>query len=116
MGNPTIETLWALAGALGVPFGELASENGGAAPEVLRAEEGARVTGSGAEVRLVERVPGHRLLEVYEMNLRPGDRREAVPHVEGVVEHVLVNRGILLTGPTDEPVELGPGDFVKTSS
>lgn len=109
-GNPTIETLWALAGALDVPFGELASKGAETSPEVVRSAQGMRVPGSGAEVRLVERLPGRRLLEVYEMSLAPGDRREAVAHTAGVVEHVFVTRGTFLTGPVIDTVELGPGD------
>lgn len=112
-GNPTIETLWALAGALDVPFGELASKGVETSPEVVRAAEGTRVLGSGAEVRLVERLPGRRLLEIYEMSLAPGDRREAVAHTAGVVEHVFVTQGTFSTGPVIDTVELGPGDSTR---
>jgi quercetin dioxygenase-like cupin family protein len=30
----------------------------------------------------------------------------------GVVEHVVISAGRALVGPADDPVELGPGDYI----
>jgi quercetin dioxygenase-like cupin family protein len=37
----------------------------------------------------------------------------ADPHPAGVVESLVLTAGRLRTGPADDPVELGPGDFVR---
>src|SRR5919197_1417246 len=55
-GNPTVDTLYALANALGVPLSDLLDR----APEepgvhVVRAGDGARVEGAALEARLLER-------------------------------------------------------------
>lgn len=109
-GNPTIETLSALAQALGVPSGDLLTEPGPEV-EVVRASERVPVAGAAEEVSFLERVVGRTLIEVYEVACPAGSRRESPPHGPGTVEHVLVTRGRLLTGTTDEPVELRVGDF-----
>jgi hypothetical protein len=31
----------------------------------------------------------------------------------GTVEHLVLGAGRVLAGPTDDPVELGPGDYVR---
>ena len=40
-------------------------------------------------------------------------RHEGLPHGPGIVERVLVSTGRMLGGLADDPVELGPGDFVR---
>lgn len=113
-GNPTIETLWSLADALGVAFGELVAE-----PEppprvqVRRAADGAQVPGAGAGVRLVERLVGRNVVELYEFRLEPEGVREARPHSPGVLERVFVTEGVMLAGPRGEAVELSVGDSVR---
>jgi transcriptional regulator with XRE-family HTH domain len=112
LGNPTVETLWALADALGMPFAELFTHTE-PSTRVVRADEGSAVPGTGEGVRLIERVSARGLVEVYEMTCAKGSRRESEPHPVGVIEHVLVTRGRLHTGACDDPVELGPGDFMR---
>jgi transcriptional regulator with XRE-family HTH domain len=112
-GNPTVGTLWSLADALGVPFGELVWEPERRSVEVLRAGEGTRAGGEGEEVRLLGALSDGGRFELYEMRLRPGARREAAAHPEGVAEYVLVTEGTLLAGPADGPAELGAGDLLR---
>jgi transcriptional regulator with XRE-family HTH domain len=111
--NPTIETLWALANALGVPFGDLIADGATNSVRVLRAREGTRVPGATGDARLVERFAARALVELYEMTLDPGRCYDAKPHGRGVVEHVFVVKGKLRTGPTGEPVDLARGDFAR---
>jgi len=55
--------------------------------------------------------PGARR-DVYRICAEPGHARQSQPHMPGVVEHVVLSAGRALVGLADEPVELGPGDYV----
>jgi transcriptional regulator with XRE-family HTH domain len=109
--NPTVETLYALADALGVSFGTLTSA---AVPRVqlVRAAEIPRV-GGAVQVRAVDRLYGAPLVEVIDVLFPAGKVREADPHPPGVTEHLLLVRGRLRAGPADEPAELEPGDLLR---
>lgn len=111
-GNPSVETLWAIAAALGVPFGSL----------IERRRPDVRVVPAGDGVRIDHAEPGHVswLLassprrgthELYEVAAEPGPPRRAAPHTRGTLETVYVLSGRLRLGPEDSPVELGPGDL-----
>ncbi|AGC46936.1 XRE family transcriptional regulator [Myxococcus stipitatus DSM 14675] len=111
-GNPSIETLWALAVALGIPFSRLVDP-----PirqvKVIRAGEGAAIRSEQAHftgIMLSACPPGARR-DLYVINLEPGSSRQAQAHIPGSVEHLYVSKGRLRTGPTDTTVELGPGDY-----
>ena len=111
-GNPTVETLYALSDALGVPFGDLLSDAMEPVGEVVRASEGLRVAGA-IDARMVSRIYGFAVAEVLEI-VCPAERvREAAPHAAGVVEHLFVTRGSLRTGPSNATVELETGDFLR---
>jgi transcriptional regulator with XRE-family HTH domain len=110
-GNPTVDTLYALADALGAALSDLIGEPKTSRLEVVRSGEGTKVTGA-VSARLLDRVLGHRLAEVYEISFTTR-ARHANPHPAGVVESLIVTSGRLRTGPADDPVELGPGDFVR---
>ncbi|MGH9278374.1 MAG: helix-turn-helix domain-containing protein [Acidimicrobiales bacterium] len=109
-GNPTIETIGALADALGVPSGDLLAENDQAV-QVVRANERQPVDQEGDYISFLERLVGRAIVEVYELSFPAGGRRESSPHSPGTVEHVLVTRGRMVTGTVEEPVELRVGDF-----
>lgn len=112
-GNPTVETLYALASVLGVTLADLLVEAAVPAVRVVRAAEGPRVAGSGLEARLLRQAAVERArVEVYALRVRPGRVRRADPHPPGVTEQLLVHDGRLRCGPEQAPVELGPGDFV----
>jgi transcriptional regulator with XRE-family HTH domain len=112
-GNPTIDTLYALSDALGAALSDLIGEPTTAHVEVLRAGEGTQVTGS-VSARLLDRVLGHRLAELYQVSFATR-ARHAKPHPAGVIESLIVTSGRLRTGPEADPVELGPGDFARFS-
>jgi transcriptional regulator with XRE-family HTH domain len=100
--NPTLGTLYALAGVLGVPLATLLDE---------RAD--ARVSSSGVEARLldVSREDGH-TVEVYRLRIEPGTVHQSVPHGPGVTEHLLVTAGRVRAGRPGEETEAGPGETV----
>lgn len=113
-GNPSVETLWALAVALGVPFSQLVADP---TPRVrvTRAGEGPRLRAEAAEfVGTLLAAGSHRARrDLYVLELGPDAVRQAQPHIPGSVEHLVVAAGRLRTGPTDAPVELAPGDYVS---
>jgi transcriptional regulator with XRE-family HTH domain len=110
-GNPGLETLVSIAGALGVPFGELVVAHE-ADVHVQRADEGPVVTAQEADFasRLLVTTGRRGVTEVYEAMLEPGEEYIAEPHLPGVVESVYVTHGQVRVGPRDATVVLGPGD------
>ncbi|EKX60512.1 toxin-antitoxin system, antitoxin component, Xre family [Streptomyces ipomoeae 91-03] len=112
-GNPSMETLWALGVALGVPFSALI-EAPAPAVQVLRAGEGPTVhseQSSYTAVLLSASPPGARR-DIYRTQLEPGSVRASDPHIPGTVEHLIVSTGRVKAGPRGEEVELGPGDYL----
>src|SRR5271165_752910 len=112
-GNPSVETLWALAVALGVPFSRLVDPPQRTI-QVIRAGEGDVVHAERADYQatlLASCPPGARR-DIYRICAQPGPPREALPHPPGTVEHVVLSTGRALVGPSDDPVELSPGDYV----
>ena len=76
-GNPTVDTLYALADALGVPLSSLlAAPSEAASVQVVRAGTGVHVDGAALEAELLERVerPGW-LGELYAIRFHPGVAR-----------------------------------------
>ncbi|MFF8094554.1 helix-turn-helix domain-containing protein [Streptomyces sp. NPDC016675] len=112
-GNPSVETLWALAVALDVPFSTLV-EPPAAAVRVIRAGEGPQVGSERADytATLLSSSPSGVRRDLYHLRAEPGAARESEPHLPGTVEHLVVGSGRLLAGPRGESVELGPGDYL----
>ncbi|MFC8129005.1 helix-turn-helix domain-containing protein [Streptomyces sp. NPDC057302] len=113
-GNPGIETVWALAVALGVPFSVLV-ESPAPAVTVIRAGQGPTMQAeqaSYAGTLLSAGPPGVRR-DIYHSAVEPGSVRESEPHIPGSVEHLVVSTGRLLAGPSDETVELAAGDYMS---
>lgn len=102
--NPTLETLYAIAGALGVPLTALLLEPG--APPHAAAD----VRGSAVSATLLEvfHEPGV-TFELLLMRVRPGAVQTSPAHAPGVTEHVTVFRGVLRVGPVGQPATVGPG-------
>ena len=113
-GNPSVETLWALSVALDVPFSRLVEP---AIPrvQVIRVGEGPTVYSEHAEyvATLLASCPPNARRDIYLISAEPGRARESDPHLPGTVEHVVICGGRARVGLRDDPVELGPGDYVK---
>jgi transcriptional regulator with XRE-family HTH domain len=112
VGNPSVETLWALGVALGVPFSHLVDPP---VPRVrvVRAGEGPRVRSEHAiftGTLLATGTPDARR-DIYLLEVEPGVARHADAHNPGSVEHIVVGAGRLRAGPADAMVELGPRDY-----
>ncbi|KAB8310555.1 helix-turn-helix domain-containing protein [Erwinia endophytica] len=99
-GNPTIETVWRLAHALGVPFGELISQE---------QDQLVESSSTGVSVRLINKQSSPFVIETYVMDMAPHTKRTAEAHMPGVEENVVVLKGRALTGSQAEPVFLTAG-------
>jgi transcriptional regulator with XRE-family HTH domain len=113
-GNPSLETLWAICVALDAPFSRLLDPPRPQV-QVIRANEGPTVSAARADYQatlLAASRPGA-LCDVYRIVAEPGHARASDPHMPGVTEHVVLSSGRALVGVAGEPVELGPGDYVR---
>lgn len=112
LGNPSLETLWALCIALDAPFSRLVDPPA-PRPQLIRAGEGPVIASSQAEYRatLLAACPPGARRDIYFIAAEPGRERASEPHLPGVVEHVVLSTGRALVGLADEPLELGPGDY-----
>ncbi|HEX2313157.1 MAG TPA: XRE family transcriptional regulator [Thermomonospora sp.] len=112
-GNPSVETLWALGVALGVPFSRLVDPPRPSV-RVIRVGEGTVTYSEQASyaATLLASCPPHARRDLYRIGAQPGEPRVSDPHMPGTTEHVILGTGRALVGPTEEPVELGPGDYV----
>ncbi|GAA3740260.1 mannose-6-phosphate isomerase-like protein (cupin superfamily) [Spinactinospora alkalitolerans] len=108
-----METLWALGAALGVPFSRLVDPP---RPNVrvIRVGEGSATHSEQANyaATLLASCPPNARRDLYRIGAQPGEPRTSEPHMPGTTEHVVLGTGRALAGPAEEPVELGPGDYV----
>jgi transcriptional regulator with XRE-family HTH domain len=112
--NPSVETLWALAAALRVPFARLVEEER-TALRVVRARDVPAMHSAetpGWAGRLLSASHSRGTFDLYALDLEGGAVRHADPHHAGVVEHLVVVVGRLRAGPESGPVELDAGDLV----
>lgn len=111
-GNPTIETVFSLSNALGVPVSTLLSER--AEPDVLvvRSGEVEVLSGDAIDLRMLRKLdPAGGLVEVYDQQVRPGAVQKSSGHPG--IEHHLVISGRLRIGANGRSLEAGPGDYVS---
>ena len=110
-GNPTIDTLYALADALGVPFGSLTATTG---PQVehIRAQDLTTVTGA-LHAKVLTQAAGAKLVEALEIYFPAGQTRRSNPHPKGVVEHILLTEGRLRAGPQGAERDIDAGDVLR---
>ncbi len=128
--NPTLGTLYALAGALGVPLATLIADR-----------PGTRVASLGIEARLLDvsrdagsgtgpgtgsdagsgagpggGPGGGQTVEVYRLRIEPGHIHRSPAHGPGVTEHLLVTSGRARAGRRGEETEIGPGQAAQWAS
>ncbi|MEJ2629941.1 MAG: XRE family transcriptional regulator [Acidihalobacter sp.] len=101
--NPTISTVWALANALDVPFGELVSD---------AQAQTASLADESATVHLIEQHLGPSRGESYLLQLAPDGQRMSAPHGRGVREQATVLSGRIKAGPIVESVVLDEGEIL----
>lgn len=102
-GNPSIDTVWALASALGVPFTSLFHDEPAADDvAVVREDDGsviavedAGLDAEGLVVRHMLTRTGGALIEIYTLVLDEGAVRHAQAHAAGLFEHITVAAGTI---------------------
>jgi transcriptional regulator with XRE-family HTH domain len=113
-GNPGVETLWALAVALDVPFSRIVDPQ--VQPvQVIRAGDGIEIRSEHAPfaATLLSACPAGARRDLHLMSAEPGPARDAHAHIAGTTEHVVVTAGRWRAGPVGDEVEVGPGDYVR---
>jgi transcriptional regulator with XRE-family HTH domain len=114
-GNPSLDTLWALARALDIPLGFLFTDHeAGTALRVVRQDDDSTVTleQPGYVARLMAGWDVTGEVEVYVIEIAEGARRDADSHGFGVIEHAIAMEGRVDIGLADESAELSPGDLI----
>jgi transcriptional regulator with XRE-family HTH domain len=116
--NPSVETLWAIAAALQVPFGRIVEEERPSL-RVVRARDVPAMHSAetpGWAGRLLAASHRRSTFDLYSLDLEAGAVRHAEPHHPGVVEHLALVTGRLRAGPQAGPVDLDAGDLVTFSA
>jgi transcriptional regulator with XRE-family HTH domain len=112
-GNPSVETLWSLGVALGVPFSRLVDPPRPSVT-VVRSGEGPVIYSERAAytATLMAACPPGARRDIYVMRAEPGSARNSDPHGQGTIEHFWLGTGRVLIGPSTDPIELAPGDYI----
>jgi transcriptional regulator with XRE-family HTH domain len=114
-GNPSLDTLWALAKALDIPLGFLFSDqDGGPGIRVVRQDDASvvRLEEHGYIARLMAGWDVNGTVEIYVLEIPEGTRRQSDSHGFGVVEHAMAVDGRVDIGLADESAVLGVGDLI----
>ncbi|MFD1545937.1 helix-turn-helix domain-containing protein [Nonomuraea guangzhouensis] len=116
VGNPTVDTLFSVADALGVPVTRLVAERE-QVMVVQRRDEVVWQRHGGYESRSLDHIYGSGVIENYLLRIAPaagdGPTEPSAPHPVGTLEHLYVISGRVRVGPIDSAVELSTGDFVR---
>ncbi|MBY8879037.1 helix-turn-helix domain-containing protein [Actinacidiphila acidipaludis] len=119
--NPTLETLYALTTALGVPLSAALTDSGGTpygtpAPGTSPGAGGAPgggpagISGQAVTAVLTERFEdGAAVTDVFRIRIRGGAVQESAAHIPGTQEHLVVLTGTAVVGDPAAPVTAGPG-------
>lgn len=109
--NPTLETLYALATALGRPLSAVLSDPlPGGAPVGSRSG----VSGSAVTAILMERYEdGGAVTDVFRVTIRAGAVQESEAHVPGTTESLMVLAGTAVVGRPGALGTVGPGDSAR---
>jgi XRE family transcriptional regulator, regulator of sulfur utilization len=110
-GNPSLEVLWRLAGALEVPLGTLLGVETASRSLVIRAGEGAVFESTaGVHGRLLAAVDHPHRTEVLYLEFAAGVDYHAEGHAPGTEEFIYCIEGTLELGPSEHEVTLNAGD------
>lgn len=111
-GNPTVDTLFAIAAALRVPVARLVADRQPSVT-VQRGDEVVWECGAGFESRALGLVYGSGVVENYLLRVGPRAGGASEAHPVGTLEHLYVVSGRVRVGPAESPVELSAGDSVR---
>lgn len=108
-GNPTIDTLDAIAITLSIPLADLLAREADTGP-VYR--PGTAAEPGEVSRELLRRISSGNSLEIWRLRVPPETELAGVPHAAGTIEHLLVSTGHVTAGPVDAPQDLSPGDML----
>jgi len=112
-GNPSIETLWRISTALGIPLGYLLGTWQEPRLRHMPARQGEPLHADSGMVTWPLHTSGTpRRSEVYDNELPQGADQRTEAHLPGTEELVVCVSGRVEVGPLGEEVTLGPGDAV----
>jgi len=111
---PTINVLWKISSALGVPFSALITARGGGGVHVLRGENAKLLTSHDGSFssRALFPFDEPRRVEFYELRLTAGGSERADPHNPGTVENLVVAEGAVEIEVAGHREMLGRGDAI----
>jgi transcriptional regulator with XRE-family HTH domain len=110
-GNPSLDTLVRLAGALDVAVSELLAQDDPLHTQLIPRADGEWLSfESGIRGRLIYVDGRDRRLETLEIRLEPGEQYASDPHAPGTEELVICLSGSLTVGPEAREERLGEGD------
>lgn len=111
---PTINVLWKIASALGVPFSGLISARQEGSVHVLRAGQAKLLTSHDGSFssRALFPFDSPRRVEFYQLTLKPGAVEKAEPHNPGTVENLVVAQGTVEIEADGRREQLEAGDAI----
>lgn len=113
-GNPSIETMWALATAYRVPLAQLLDPPAAEVSVIRRGELPQLASGSADYTAvLLSSCPPHARRDLYLISAEPGSVKHSEPHDAGTVEHVIVGSGSARATVAETTVELAAGDYLR---
>ncbi|WP_181272751.1 helix-turn-helix domain-containing protein [Brevibacterium oceani] len=112
-GNPSLETMWALAAALDIPLArlldppphEVALQHVGDMPSLPS-------TTANYVATLLSPSPTNARRDIYFIQAEPGEPRMSQPHPQGTIEHVILGSGAARIDVLGQSFELGVGDYL----
>ncbi|WP_073257753.1 helix-turn-helix domain-containing protein [Cryptosporangium aurantiacum] len=109
--NPTLETLYAVTGQLGVPLAALLGPQAAGQPQT---DAPVVVHGAAVEATLLEVFDDpDATYELYRIRVRAGATQVSPAHPAGVTEHLTVFRGEVTAGPVDASLRASAGGYLR---
>ena len=111
---PTINVLWKISSALGVPFSALISARTSGGMQILRAEAAKRLTSHDGSFtsRALFPFDEPRRVEFYQLTLAPGGVEKAEAHNPGTTENLVVAAGAVEIEVAGRKEVLEAGDAI----
>ncbi|MFJ1757790.1 helix-turn-helix domain-containing protein [Kitasatospora sp. NPDC088134] len=108
--NPTLETLYALTTALGLPLSAALPPAALPTADSTVPPGSSHISGHLLDAVLLDRhEDAEAVTETYRLRVRPGGVRRSGAHTPGSTEHLVVLSGTARAGDAASPVRVGPG-------
>lgn len=113
--TPTINVLWKIARALNVPFSALITDPNSSRTRILPAARAKILSSSDGSFssRALFPFDEPRMVEFYELHLKPRSVEVAEPHPPGTMENLVVASGALEVTVGEEHHSLTAGDAIQ---